>query len=59
MNKNEIQNTAFFFFKSHAQFAPQKIIDADILSSWSIFVADLDGDDFIDVIASEGSEDRM
>ena len=49
----------FLFFESHAQFGPQQIIDADSAFSWSVFVADLDGDGLVDVIATEGSEDRI
>ncbi|MFT4699144.1 MAG: hypothetical protein ACI9SJ_002307, partial [Flavobacteriaceae bacterium] len=42
-----------------AQFGPQQIIDTDIPSSWSIFVADLDGDGFLDLIATEQIESKI
>jgi hypothetical protein len=49
----------FFFFKSHAQFGPQQIIGAALLSSWSIFTADLDDDGFVDVMATEEIESKL
>ena len=49
----------FLFFESRAQFGPQQIIDADIPSSWSVFVADLDGDGFVDVVATEELESKI
>ena len=45
--------------KSHAQFGPQQIIETDIPSSWSIFLADVDGDEFIDLIATEELESKI
>jgi hypothetical protein len=44
---------------SSAQFGPQQIIDVDISNSWSIFVTDLDGDGFLDLIATDTIENKI
>ncbi len=46
-------------FSVYAQFGEQQIIDNTILSCWSVSVADLDGDNFKDVLATDELGNRV
>ncbi|MFT6127699.1 MAG: hypothetical protein ACJAVA_002192 [Flavobacteriaceae bacterium] len=43
----------------NAQFGPEQIIDVDISNSWSISVIDIDGDGFLDLIATDTIENKI
>jgi len=51
----------FFFFPIcfYAQFGEQQIIDDEIKYTWSIFVTDVDGDGYLDVLATDGVNSKV
>ena len=46
-------------FCFYAQFGEQQIIDDEVPSSWSIYVADLDGDGYQDLLATEELDSKI
>ena len=52
--------TFLSFINTNAQFGEQRIIDEyDFLSPWSIFVTDIDGDGYLDVLSASTADNTL